>query len=336
MPGPLVDPRSLRDALAREESRLLHLKTELGHTQARLAELKTTLAAHGQPVETSPSAPSTASEKVALFRSRFRGRDDIYPKFWSNARTGRKGYAPACGNEWVRGVCEKPRVKCGECPNQAFLPVDDKIILDHLQGPSCRWGLPVADRRNVLVPRSGFRQGVLDRRRGRLHGDLSSAWSPRSRRAITLRQRRPRLVLLLGTGGCVHGASDGLLLTPTERRAATATLASIPDGESRLLIATGRYIGEGFDDARLDTFFLAMPVSWKGTLVQYAGRLHRLHPGKITPTAIGQAADSPVPLARDHDAAGRCDHAISARREGQEHPVPRQNSVRGQVVDQPV
>jgi hypothetical protein len=74
------------------------------------------------------------SEKVALFRSRFRGRDDIYPRFWSNARTGRKGYAPACANEWVRGVCEKPRVKCGECPNQAFLPVEDKVILDHLQG----------------------------------------------------------------------------------------------------------------------------------------------------------------------------------------------------------
>jgi hypothetical protein len=77
MPGPLVDPRSLRDAIGPEESRLLHLKTELGHAQARLAELKTTLAAHGEPVETSPSAPSTASEKVALFRFRFRGRDDI-------------------------------------------------------------------------------------------------------------------------------------------------------------------------------------------------------------------------------------------------------------------
>jgi superfamily II DNA or RNA helicase len=134
MPGPLVDPRSVRDAIAREESRLVHLKTELGHTQARLAELKTILAAHGEPVETSPSAPATASEKVALFRSRFRGRDDIYPRFWSNTRTGRKGYAPACRNEWIRGVCEKPRVKCGECPNQAFLPVEDKIILDHLQG----------------------------------------------------------------------------------------------------------------------------------------------------------------------------------------------------------
>ncbi len=78
--------------------------------------------------------PVTSAEKVALFRSLFRGREDIYPKFWSNARTGRKGYAPACANEWVRGVCEKPRVKCGECPHQAFLPVEDQVILDHLQG----------------------------------------------------------------------------------------------------------------------------------------------------------------------------------------------------------
>ena len=78
MPGPLVDPRGLRDAIAREEARLLHLQTELGHAQARVAELKTTLAAHEGPVEISPVAPSTALEKVALFRSRFRGRDDIY------------------------------------------------------------------------------------------------------------------------------------------------------------------------------------------------------------------------------------------------------------------
>ena len=63
----------------------------------------------------------------------------------------------------------------------------------------------------------------------------------------------------------------------------------------RLLLATGRYIGEGFDDARLDTLFLALPVSWKGTLVQYAGRLHRLHPGKREVRVIDYV-DSKVPM----------------------------------------
>ena len=65
-----------------------------------------------------------------------------------------------------------------------------------------------------------------------------------------------------------------------QRRAVAEQIASIPNNEKRVLLATGRYIGEGFDDARLDTLFLAMPVSWKGTLVQYAGRLHRTHAGK--------------------------------------------------------
>jgi superfamily II DNA or RNA helicase len=69
-------------------------------------------------------------------------------------------------------------------------------------------------------------------------------------------------------------------MTTRERKKAMEHIASIPDGEERLLLATGRYIGEGFDDARLDTLFLALPVSWKGTLVQYAGRLHRQRPDK--------------------------------------------------------
>ncbi|MBI3679348.1 MAG: DEAD/DEAH box helicase family protein [Acidobacteria bacterium] len=65
-----------------------------------------------------------------------------------------------------------------------------------------------------------------------------------------------------------------------QRRATAEALASVPENESRVILATGSYIGEGFDDARLDTLFLAMPISWKGTLQQYVGRLHRLHDNK--------------------------------------------------------
>ena len=65
-----------------------------------------------------------------------------------------------------------------------------------------------------------------------------------------------------------------------QRQAVAERLAAIPDTEERVLIATGRYIGEGFDDSRLDTLFLVSPISWKGTLQQYAGRLHRLHHNK--------------------------------------------------------
>lgn len=84
-------------------------------------------------------------------------------------------------------------------------------------------------------------------------------------------------------------------MTPKERRELAATFVAIPDNEERLVLATGRYIGEGFDDARLDTLFLAMPISWKGTLVQYTGRLHRLHPEK-SEVCIFDYVDRDVPM----------------------------------------
>jgi superfamily II DNA or RNA helicase len=65
-----------------------------------------------------------------------------------------------------------------------------------------------------------------------------------------------------------------------QRRAAAEALASIPEGAPRVILATGSYIGEGFDDPRLDALFLTMPISWRGTLQQYVGRLHRIHDGK--------------------------------------------------------
>lgn len=78
-------------------------------------------------------------------------------------------------------------------------------------------------------------------------------------------------------------------------RATMDRLAAIPEDESRVLLATGRYVGEGFDDARLDTLFLSLPVSWRGTIAQYVGRLHRLHEGKRE-VRVYDYADLNVPM----------------------------------------
>jgi len=77
---------------------------------------------------------SSVEGKIRLFRSLFRGRDDVYPRRFENRRTGKTGYSPACANEWVTGICEKPRVKCAACRHQRFLPVTDEVIRRHLAG----------------------------------------------------------------------------------------------------------------------------------------------------------------------------------------------------------
>ena len=79
-------------------------------------------------------AASPTAEKIALFRRLFAGRADVFPVRWENRKTAKSGYAPACANEWVKGICGKPQVKCGECPHQAFIPVTDDIIEKHLRG----------------------------------------------------------------------------------------------------------------------------------------------------------------------------------------------------------
>ena len=77
---------------------------------------------------------SPAELKVRLFRSLFRGREDVYPRRFESRKTGKSGYAPACSNEWVRGICEKPRIRCADCQHRRFLPVTDDVIRWHLSG----------------------------------------------------------------------------------------------------------------------------------------------------------------------------------------------------------
>lgn len=77
---------------------------------------------------------SSPEAKIVLFRSFFRGRDDVYPRRFESRTSGKSGYQPACANEWATGVCEKPKVKCPACPNRRFLPVTDEVIRRHLSG----------------------------------------------------------------------------------------------------------------------------------------------------------------------------------------------------------
>jgi superfamily II DNA or RNA helicase len=86
-----------------------------------------------------------------------------------------------------------------------------------------------------------------------------------------------------------------------QRRALAEALATVPEHEPRVLLATGSYIGEGFDDARLDTLFLAMPISWRGTLQQYVGRLHRLHDNKRVVQVYDYVDDGVPMLARMYE-----------------------------------
>src|SRR5208337_738385 len=85
-----------------------------------------------QPVRLNQLSP--AEVKIALFRSLFRGREDVYPRRFESRKTGRSGYSPACAYEWVPGICEKPRIKCSECPHRRFLPITDEVVRWHLSG----------------------------------------------------------------------------------------------------------------------------------------------------------------------------------------------------------
>ena len=401
---------------------------------------------------------SPAQSKIALFRSLFRGREDVYPLRFESLRTGKSGYAPACANEWRPGVCEKPRTKCAVCPNRQFLPVTDDVIRRHLTGVDDA-GAPFTvgvyatprivdyvedgpkfvrlprgclDDARLLLRRFGIKPSIDDQRhsgvpisvtfQGTLRPEqqmaasamlahdtgilaattafgktVVAAWliAQRGVNALVLVHRKQlmeqwtarlcefldveeRAIGRLGGGrkklkGRIdiatiqslirHGEVDdriadyghvvmdechhvpapgfaqvadrakaryvtGLSATVTRKdgqhpalfmqcgpirhrvdakRQAARAAEHIP---GQVLLATGRFIGEGFDNARLDTLFLTMPVSWRGTIAQYVGRLHRLHEHKRD-VRVHDYADFDVPmLARMFDKRRRGYEAV--------------------------
>jgi hypothetical protein len=126
--------------LSRERTRLAQVERARTDALARIDSLRAEL--EESPTD-APKAlavsmdevPRTPSEKVSLFRSLFRGRSDVFPTRFVARRTGKPGYAPACGNKFKPGLCGlRTGGKCGDCSNQAFYAVDDRMVLDHLRG----------------------------------------------------------------------------------------------------------------------------------------------------------------------------------------------------------
>ncbi len=138
------DRESILHKIAGAERQIASLNQQREKVAETLRSLRERLALYDDENPRQPTTPATIvvstttnltpGDKVDLFLRLFRGRDDVYPKLWLNQKTGKKGYSPACANEWVREVCDKRRVKCGECPNQSFLAVTADTVLDHLQG----------------------------------------------------------------------------------------------------------------------------------------------------------------------------------------------------------
>jgi superfamily II DNA or RNA helicase len=77
---------------------------------------------------------SPQEEKIRLYRSLFKGREDVFPRRFENSKTGKPGYAPVCHNEWATGICQKPKIACQDCNSRAFVPVSGEIIRNHLKG----------------------------------------------------------------------------------------------------------------------------------------------------------------------------------------------------------
>ena len=129
-------------AIAQERDRLEKLEAEQVDSRRRLEAFQGELASlevepeirARLPIASDANVPRTSAEKVTLFRALFRGREDVFPTRFVSRKTGKPGYAPSCANKFVKGVCELPKVRCGECPNQAFIPFDDAAVVGHLTG----------------------------------------------------------------------------------------------------------------------------------------------------------------------------------------------------------
>ena len=122
------------------ENRLLRQRLGLSDDEpVRPARVDTQSAPSKKPAPATPSSESfnkyrSPQEKIALFRSLFCGREDVFARRWQSAKSGKSGYSPVCSNEWEPGVCPKPKGSCASCTQRQLVPLSDAAIDRHLRG----------------------------------------------------------------------------------------------------------------------------------------------------------------------------------------------------------
>ena len=126
-----------RDTL---QLRIKQLEDEILSLRERLLQYEPLRSDNEKPTPPPAMTRLSLSEKVALFRSLFRGREDVFARRWQNRSNGKSGYQPVCENEWNPQLCNKRQYKCSECPNRQFSRLTDNDIYRHLEGkaPDCR------------------------------------------------------------------------------------------------------------------------------------------------------------------------------------------------------
>lgn len=280
----------------------MNLEAELARLRAENARLRRLLdlTQPPQPSQTGlflerpgpVTAASSAADKVRFFRRFFAARPDVYAKRYENRRTGRSGWVPAVEGGWRKGTT-RPYLRPTDAVVESHLIGDVHMgLYPMLRDDTCHWlaadfdgppamldglsylkaaravGVPAA----LEVSRSGTGAHVV--------ADAAVAVG-RGRHCLVLTQWTSHVDALAGR--LRDGGLDPVVLKGgmgvRERAAAFDRLR--PEDGPLLVVATGPYVGEGFDCPALDTLFLAAPIAFKGRLVQYVGRVLRSAPGKV-------------------------------------------------------
>ena len=121
------------------KQRCEELENRISELEAENRELRRKLGmCDPKPVKPIPTTAvhhhSTPAEKIQLFRSLFRGREDVFARRWYSIKTEKAGYAPVCANEWKSGVCIKPKGTCSKCDHRELVPLSAQVIYNHLSG----------------------------------------------------------------------------------------------------------------------------------------------------------------------------------------------------------